>query len=48
MINLAAGQTNNVHEEIARLKEWWKEHARDFVSGREVPNPDLTSVMSLH
>jgi hypothetical protein len=46
MMNLAAGQSNNVPEEITRLKEWWKEHSRNFVAGRNVPNPDLTSVMS--
>ena len=45
MMNLAAGQTNDVPEEITRLKEWWKQHARDFVAGRNVPNPDLTSVI---
>jgi hypothetical protein len=47
-VNLAQGQSANVREEISRLKEWWKEHARDFVAGRDVPNPDLTSVMSFH
>ena len=45
MLNLAADQSNNVPEEIRGLKEWWKAHARDFLAGRSVPNPALTSVM---
>jgi HEAT repeat protein len=47
-VNLAQGQSANIPEEVSRLKEWWKEHARDFVAGRDVPNPDLTAVMSFH
>jgi len=47
MMNLAAGQSNNVPEEITGLKEWWRAHARDFLAGRSVPNPELTSVMSI-
>lgn len=45
MINLANGQTNNVPEEISRLKAWWKEHGLAFLDGKAVPNPDLTTVM---
>ena len=47
MMNLAAEQSNNVPEEIRGLKVWWKAHARDFLAGRSVPNPELTSVMSI-
>jgi HEAT repeat protein len=44
-VNLAQGLTADIPAEISRLKEWWKEHGRDFVAGRDVPSPDLTSVM---
>jgi len=27
------------------LKDWWKTNARDFLAGRNVPNPELTAVM---
>ncbi|MFM9961238.1 MAG: M56 family metallopeptidase [Planctomycetaceae bacterium] len=44
MRNLYAHETNNVPEEIARLRTWWKTHGQDFVAGKAVPNPKLTSV----
>jgi HEAT repeat protein len=43
--NLARGVSVNVPDEISRFKEWWKVNARDFLAGRSVPNPELTSVM---
>jgi hypothetical protein len=45
MLNLAQGRRNNVPEEIERLKKWWSQHGRDFLEGKSVPNPDLTTVM---
>ncbi len=44
MRNLYANETNNVPEEIARLRSWWKTHSLDFVAGKSVPNPKLTTV----
>ena len=45
ILNLAQGQRNNVPEEIERLKKWWSQHGQDFLEGKSVPNPDLTTVM---
>jgi HEAT repeat protein len=42
--NLYLGESNDVREEIKQLKTWWKEHGDDFLAGRNVPNPNLTSV----
>ena len=44
-INLADdSKGNNVPEEMARVKKWWAEHGVDFLAGKPVPNPNLTSV----
>lgn len=42
--NLYLGESNDVRMEITQLKAWWKEHGEDFLAGRNVPNPNLTSV----
>ena len=42
--NLYLYQTNNVPEEMARLREWWKQHGRAFVAGEDTPNPKLSTV----
>jgi len=42
--NLHQGETNDVSKEIRRLKEWWAQHGADFVAGKPVPNPKLTTV----
>ena len=46
-INLATGERNDVNEEIKRLKAWWKEHGEDFLQGRPVPNPNITTVVCI-
>ena len=48
MLNLASpdGETFSVDAEIRRLKDWWAEHGEDFLQGKPVPNPNITSVFS--
>jgi hypothetical protein len=29
---------------MARAQQWWKAHGKDFLAGKEVPNPELTNV----
>lgn len=43
-INLANGQPDGkVSEEITRLKAWWQKHGADFLAGKPVPSPELTT-----
>ncbi len=42
--NLYQGETNDVPAEIVSLRKWWKQHGEDFLAGRHVPNPKLTTV----
>ncbi|MEE8452519.1 MAG: HEAT repeat domain-containing protein [Thermoguttaceae bacterium] len=42
--NLASGETNDVAAEIVSLRKWWKQHGKDFLAGKHVPNPKLTFV----
>jgi HEAT repeat protein len=43
--NLYLGQSNDVRQEIDRLQtEWWPKHGNDFVAGKQVPNPNLSTV----
>lgn len=48
VMNLYSGAPNDVPAEIARLKVWWQKNGADFVAGKNVPNPELTSVMWFH
>ncbi len=43
-LNLASGKTFDVDAEIKRLKVWWEKHGDDFLRGKRVPNPNITSV----
>ena len=43
MLNLATGKKYDVDAEIKRLKIWWKKHGDDFLRGKRVPNPNITS-----
>ena len=47
-VNLVNGQPNNVSEEMNRLKAWWTAHGSDFLAGKPVPNPNLTTVFAFH
>jgi HEAT repeats len=47
MVNLYNFETNDVAAETAGLRTWWEKHGTDFLSGRSVPNPNLTTVMYL-
>ncbi|MDB5347878.1 MAG: outer membrane protein assembly complex YaeT protein [Schlesneria sp.] len=42
--NLYANQTNNVPVEMVNLRAWWKQHGVDFLAGKKVPTPNLSSV----
>lgn len=42
--NLYLNQSNNVPDEIARVKAWWKQYGPDFLAGKAVPTPSLTTV----
>ena len=44
MVNLANEPAPNIEIEIDQLKVWWKEHGDDYLAGKEVPVPELTSV----
>lgn len=44
-VNLAnSGATVNVDEEIKHAKEWWERFGQEFLGGKRVPDPALTSV----
>lgn len=43
LINLASGKKYDVDAEIKHLKVWWEKHADDFLRGKRVPNPNITS-----
>jgi hypothetical protein len=38
---------DDLSEQIRHAKEWWKKNGHDFLSGADVPNPDLQSVFSI-
>jgi len=43
LLNIASGKTFDVDAEIKRLKVWWEKHGDDFLRGKRVPNPNITS-----
>jgi HEAT repeat protein len=45
LINLASGKKYDVDAEIERLKVWWEKHGDDFLRGKQVPNPNITSAL---
>ena len=42
--NLAGGGHFDVDKEIAGLKEWWSNYGEDFLKGKPVPTPKITSI----
>jgi hypothetical protein len=45
-VNLASNSAVdfNLPAEMERAKAWWHDHGDDFLSGKDVPNPQLTQV----
>jgi HEAT repeat protein len=44
-LNLRDGQTNDVPAEMTRARTWWREHGPEFLAGKDVPDPELSTVM---
>src|SRR5262249_13430786 len=44
-LDLAEGGKFDLDVEIAHLKSWWRSHSQDFLQGKPVPNPMLTTVV---